>query len=350
MREKNFFFIYLNSIKMKNIIHSGITFLIFFTIFLQSCEKEPNTKLKNELPLITTEYFDHEVKKEISFTDKSGQNTAYYIIYAEDQEILENFLNFYDFTLMIDSQSRDDQIIKPEVNLKATSSQITEFNLNLEPQIYLKLVYADIESKCRKFSVALERSTKKGANYITGYPIGWSTVNGDFLGTVHRGFGSEYYAKWRYKEGWLSFVKDYTASFFYPSSLYYGGVKNYYSWYRLDLIIYPDLYQTEVNYIVAYDLAEMRGHSCTIGNYDHFNCYVGTPPTGSTAFIYYYPNTGETWFMYTPVNGNQCPLSGSHFDGANCNYRQVPQGTEPFLYNNNWYVRPDIIEEFTYWK
>ena len=89
----------------------------------------------------------------------------------------------------------------------------------------------------------------------------------------------------------------------------------------------------------------MRGHSCSLGGYDGCNCYVGTPPIGSTAFIITYPD-GSSYFMYTPTPPfNTCPLLGSQYDGANCMYLLINPlpVSDAFVYNNNWYMRPDLI-------
>jgi len=72
-------------------------------------------------------------------------------------------------------------------------------------------------------------------------------------------------------------------------------------------------------------------HCPYIGQWDTQNCYVGTPPSGTQAFIY--ANT----FYYTDINGT-CSYPGSWFDGYNCSVTSVPNGAQPFIYNNNWYV------------
>lgn len=69
------------------------------------------------------------------------------------------------------------------------------------------------------------------------------------------------------------------------------------------------------------------------GNFDGANCYMGTPPSGTKAFIY-----GGNYY-YTPVGANSCPKGGSRFDGANCFVQPVPKGTKPFIYANNWYYQ-----------
>lgn len=74
-------------------------------------------------------------------------------------------------------------------------------------------------------------------------------------------------------------------------------------------------------------------HCPVIGSYDGANCYIGSPPTGTTAFIY------ANNFYYTPVNGNQCPLPNSWFDSLNCFMMPIPTQTTPFIFQNGWYVQ-----------
>ena len=71
-----------------------------------------------------------------------------------------------------------------------------------------------------------------------------------------------------------------------------------------------------------------------IGSYDGANCWLGQPPSGTTAFIW------STNFYYTPVNHNQCPKPGSSYDGANCFVMAIPPTTTPFIWSNMWYVAP----------
>lgn len=71
-----------------------------------------------------------------------------------------------------------------------------------------------------------------------------------------------------------------------------------------------------------------------IGSYDSVNCWIGQPPSGTTAFIY------AANFYYTPVSGNQCPRPGSWFDTVNCFVTAIPPQTRPFIWANMWYVEP----------
>jgi hypothetical protein len=72
-----------------------------------------------------------------------------------------------------------------------------------------------------------------------------------------------------------------------------------------------------------------------LGRFDSANCFIGTPPKGTSAFIW------SNNFYYTPLPGNQCPYPGSWYDGANCFVTTIPSGASPFIWNNAWYVKPE---------
>jgi hypothetical protein len=88
---------------------------------------------------------------------------------------------------------------------------------------------------------------------------------------------------------------------------------------------------------VSYRTTRVTMNSCSCSNpcpsggwYDGANCYIGTPPEGTDAFIY------DSNYYYTPVDGDQCP-DGSDFDSQNCFVQAVPAGVDPFIYDNNFY-------------
>lgn len=69
------------------------------------------------------------------------------------------------------------------------------------------------------------------------------------------------------------------------------------------------------------------------GKFDGANCYMGSAPAGTKAFLY----AGN--YYYTPAGPGRCPMPGSRFDGANCLVQPAPKGTSPFIYDNNWYYK-----------
>lgn len=72
------------------------------------------------------------------------------------------------------------------------------------------------------------------------------------------------------------------------------------------------------------------------GVFDSRHCYVGTPPPGTTAFVW----GGNQHFYHSPVGANGCPMTGSYYDGANCLFMDAPDNEDPFIWNNNWYYHP----------
>ncbi len=84
------------------------------------------------------------------------------------------------------------------------------------------------------------------------------------------------------------------------------------------------------------------GELCAPGsNYDSVNCYFGTAPAGTTAFIW------ANNFYSTPLPGKKCPVGW--YDGANCFVRTIPSAYAGFIYQNNWYTgrNPHFIAEST---
>jgi len=85
------------------------------------------------------------------------------------------------------------------------------------------------------------------------------------------------------------------------------------------------------------------GEFCPKGSsYDGANCYFGTAPAGSTAFIY------DHSFYNSPLHADtRCP--GGAYDGDNCFMRPVPSAYSPFIYHNSWYTKsnPHFLVEST---
>ncbi len=75
--------------------------------------------------------------------------------------------------------------------------------------------------------------------------------------------------------------------------------------------------------------------------YDGANCYFGSAPPGTTAFIW------GNGFYSTPLPGKQCKVGT--YDGANCFLRPVPSAYSPFIYQNGWYTgrNPHYLVEST---
>ncbi len=319
-------------------------FLITLVITFVSCKKEEQVLQKEVGKEISDSKIqnDGKFKKEIIVTDESGVNQAFFAIYSDDEQLLSEYLESTRFSLKINENEKLKSTDLSKQNI-LDSDNTDNYDLTQEPKIIVELVTANLQDNVTNYSLEVNSvKTKSTRDWITGYPVGYTTSN-DFIGAVHKGWGHKFIAKLRYRTHWYSSwqyltVNGANAWFIYPFGQYYICLDEDYSFYKRGIIIYPHLYQNGINYTISYNSDDYRGHYCTIlGSYDGANCYVGTPPSGTTAFIY------ANNFYYTPVSGNQCPRPGSWFDGSNCFVMDIPNSCSPFIWSNKWYVRSDLI-------
>ncbi len=113
----------------------------------------------------------------------------------------------------------------------------------------------------------------------------------------------------------------------------------------VDAVDFPGEVGTgRVNVNRAVALAQAEDFACPQGgSYDGANCKIGTPPNGTNAFIW------EDNYYYTPLPGNSCPYPGSWYDGANCFVKKIPEGVKPFIWSNNWYYESCSTDGWTDW-
>lgn len=322
--------------------------LIAVIATLMSCEKEEQnlqTEISNEISDSQVQN-DGKFKKEIIVTDASGNNQAFYAIYSDDEQLLNDYLEANHLSLKInedDVETLKNTDMPSTQNLKSTTSE--NFDLTEEPKIIVELVTTNLQENVVNYSLEVERTQLKSTNdFFFGYPVGYTTKN-DFIGVVHRGSGYEFIAKIQYKSKWYSSwkyleVNGGNAWIISPSSAYFCDLDERYDLYKRGIVIYPHYYQSGTNYHIAYSANDFRGRTCEIGTYDYNNygeCYVGTSPVGTTPFIYAHN------FYYTPINGNQCPRAGSWFDGANCFVMDIPANCEPYTWSRNWLVKSNKL-------
>ncbi len=104
--------------------------------------------------------------------------------------------------------------------------------------------------------------------------------------------------------------------------------------------IYPTIAPTQCDVISAISSANITANGrkwyaqkeahCAVGSYDGANCYVLTPASGTTPFIW----EGNLYTSALP--GNICP--DGWYDGANCFIAATPPGTTPFIWEGNLYT------------
>ncbi|MCK4662325.1 MAG: hypothetical protein KAT68_05635 [Bacteroidales bacterium] len=321
-----------------------------FLFSLISCEKEET----NDEQIIANQGISNALvesegifKEDIVVTDISGENSIFLTIYSDDKELLSEYLEMNKFELLI---NKDDVTELKEINSTAYNntkkSGSEEYNMDEEPKIFVDLITANLKENVSSYSLEIQNDQTKSTKDVYGYPVAYTTKD-PFIGVVHKGWGYSFIVQFKYKKkNWLSKWTTYekpdgsNAWFVHPSGQYYYCQGDNFNVYKRMLYIRRNYYQKIINYRIAYKREDFRGHHCTIGTYDTENCYVGTPPSGTDAFMY--PND-RGHFYYTPVNGNQCPRPGSWFDQYNCYVMDIPNSCVGFIYHNKWYVKSDII-------
>ncbi|MDY0342632.1 MAG: hypothetical protein RBR28_03610 [Lentimicrobium sp.] len=319
-------------------------FLAVMTFF--SCAKEDK---QEQAPLNNPSVYQDEYKgmfiKEIEVTDENQTSTAFYRIYSDSEQLLDGFLKAHIFAIETSDKDFAEEKLTSNDQPVNLEDDMENYMTEEEPRVFIELVTANLEPGKKDFTLNVEHNPAKSTNdWIMGYPVGYVTTN-NFIGVVHFLEGWEILVKLRYKETLFSSWKYYDENG--VNSWWVGTNINQY-WLRFStgdyrkrsLVVYPHRDQQSLNYKLAYSLNEFRGRDCTIGSYDSRNCYIGTAPTGTTAFVW--PNENGA-FYYSPINGNQCPMPGSSFDGGNCYVLNIPSYTWGFTYQNKWYVVGNII-------
>lgn len=313
------------------------------TLLITSCAKEGDNAQKS--PNNTVTESSHLFCKEVIVTDETGDNSAYFKIFAEAETIIDEYLSMYNLKLIAGSADLKEDNLIDQQNYRHSSKK-SDSHIDGDPQIFVELITANLKEGVKGFQLDVELKQQKSSNnWIMGYPVSYVTSN-DFIGVVHYLEGWEILVKMQYKVHWYS-------SWNYVeingvNSWWVGTNINQYwlrfstgSYNKRGLVIYPHRDQTILNYKIAYSWDEFRGRDCAIGTYDSRNCHIGAAPNGTTAFMW--PDKYGAHY-YTPVNGNQCPMPGSSFDGSSCFVVDIPENlTWGFTWNNNWYVAGNII-------
>ncbi len=316
---------------------------ILIALFL-SCSKNADETID-----VSEHYIEYDgwFSKEIVVEDNEGVNSAFYIIYSKTETDMDVFLQNYRLSI---STHIEDQLISksgiPTQSLvNSNDEDFLDYNSHVEPDIIISLITSNLAEGNKNYFLKVEQTDLKSSlNWIPGTIVRYEASN-DFIGLVHWNglFKVHVWKSWKTSSGssWLNSV--------YPSWVGQDPIYYHYhfeddSYFRIGLTVQHHQYQTQypTPYFMAYSVDEFRGHECEIGSWDTRNCYVGAPPSGTTAFMY--PDN-KGYLYYTHAAGsNKCPLSGSWNDGHNCQYLNIPANkTYGFIWGNKWYVKGNKI-------
>lgn len=344
---------------MKKTIITSLTFALLATVvLLYSCTKEKILQPQNSPTGVSVyENENGKFKKEIVVTDESGKNSLFIAISSDDESAIDGYLKYNDLKLRIEN-SELIETIKQNANLNRRASKGNQQMLDVEKvrSVTIDVITDNLEESVKAYSllVTAKKDPKvlqlQANGYIQGSTQYDYTNSSDFAGIVHWGHSSSYdggydigamgYYSTHWYSSWTQ-VWSYALNSSNTGNGYYSFV-NAPNTYKTKISVYLDARagKNDTNYNIAWSKDDFRGHSCAGGWFDGQNCGYGTPPSGTSAFIY-----GQS-FYYTPVPGQstpqtKCPLGW--FDGANCNVYAIPSGAVPFVYGNSWYIKTNKI-------
>jgi len=339
--------------KFKKSVMKFYLFLILILVVF-SCKKD-----EISLPI---ESFDSEFvneygqfQKELIVYDQSGENSLYLLLHSDYSGAIEHYLRTVDLSLELSVENSINNLKTGTVGNKVEN--VTEKGSIppeiLKRQVSIELITENIQENVEKYYLNVKHKVNKLKSDFIFHPDYCVTykTSGDFIGVSNYGSWShedkwDIYCALEKTNSWLAgwdilwdgFLDGYLYDSYYWAWLDFTSTGNPY--YKIGALLYTDPRVPTYNFLIAYNKNSFYGHTCSLGSYDTRNCYIGTAPSGTTAFMW--PDAQGN-FYYSPINGNECPYPGSSFDGANCYVVDIPSNCEGFIYNNSWYVKPDLI-------
>jgi len=329
---------------------------VVLTVF-NGCTKDKDIP-NNDLPeFVSSEYVSlyGKYSKELLVFDASKENSILIVCHSESEDALNQYLSTTDLMLNINNSTVDlefksAKLSQPDSLKKSGIPQDMEKRM-----VSIDLTTANLKSGVKGYSLSVKSKTNLLKSVGPGFIFGsnafyTSEYHGNFIGVWHYGNGwgedmYDCYTKHKVTDCMLCSWTTLSEGLIEESYPYWGAIDyrqesklyGYNPYYKLGIQVYNDSRATTRNYEIAYSVSQFYSQNCTIGSYDSRNCYVGTAPTGTNAFIW------SNKFYYSPINGNQCPLPGSSFDSVNCYVRAIPSNCTGFTSGNSWFVKPDLI-------
>ena len=174
--------------------------LVFFA--LMSCEKETNPLTEGMGTEVASieQQSEGKYRKDVKVTDESGENTVFFAIYSDDEDLLLNYINGTNFSLKINQE--DIKVLsktkpKDQVKLNPNSKNI---NLDEEPKITIELLTTNLQADVKTYSLSQSVSNSKSAMHVS-VPVAYTTTGG-FIGLIHKGTGYSFLVKTSYKD-WI---------------------------------------------------------------------------------------------------------------------------------------------------
>ena len=351
-------------------------------LFGLSCKKGNNIVTQDQQSFEKSIFEDQpgKFKKELIVEDETKKNRVYLAIYSDDSVKLNKYINETNLLLIKSTESSlkssfqygDNSINSSEndslskiVNNRMKNNLDSLERIGVKPSITVEIISENTDDKTVNFN--LKVSSKNNNNlkavsdcyFVTGQTPGVEyVVKGEsFIGVSQYGHHSIYArisacksitSSWSIifddflGTDWLTNVNIRYLPKKHATSMPTDPAYSQYN-YKRKIYVIPCADGVSGNYVISYSktgVSGFRGQKCYNNYYfDSRNCLVGVPPAGTTAFVW----NGQ--FYYTPINGKQCPMANSGFDGANCIVKlPLPTDNSPYIYANRFYILPQLID------
>jgi len=322
--------------------------LIAVLITFMSCKKEEQILQQEtnngKTNIVGKSKKPTKFRKEIVVTDKAGVNSVFIAVTSDYESAINEYLDNIDISLVIEDESIINEIKESSNINKNTKSSEKEPKIEKEHSVNVEIVSVNFENPQSTFALNIKSKENMNKSFITGTYASYSDYS-DFMGIVHRGNGYNLWVTTNYKQNWYNSWTNVYQGFLYPHGVYYAYVEKEHS-LKTSIGVYMDARQGSINYHIAISHNDFRGHHCKIGSYDYNNygeCFLGTSPAGTSPFFWTSPHTGITGQYYSALPGNNCPYSGSTFDGAHCFVKNIPTGCETYTWWRSWLIKSDKI-------
>lgn len=231
---------------MKNYFYLIFSLFVFLSF---SCQKEENLVV-DDVDVGQSVIIPSKFKKEMTITDKTGENSVIMAVYADEEKYLDDFTNGNNFKLLvneIDFEKIENSVKSTIVNKSNYDAE--NFDLAAQPKINIEFLSVNLQASVKTYSLDIQNVKTK--SFIAGYPISQSSTR-SFLGVVHLGWGYEFLTKLYFRKhiynSWTAITDGAINAWMLDGVQNHINVNPGFDVYKRLIVLYPHKYENGVNY------------------------------------------------------------------------------------------------------
>ena len=227
---------------MKKIILCVLT----LGLVVASCNKEepiPEKELSENIESNKSELDEYIYKTEVEIFEKESNKAIKFIVYAESEEVYENFMSINTPKIEINNKDIVFENVSTDDYVKSDFS-----NQNEKPKVVFQLL-ENTNTIDNIVSLSFE-SVSTTKSFIYAYPVGYTSSKNSLKVNVGNGYGVVF--KFRKRQNWYNiYFSDYgSAQYVYPNTgtpwVTAGNTK------EIQAVVYKHYYQNGINYSVSF--------------------------------------------------------------------------------------------------